>query len=135
MPNAGAYAGKDGSIKVGANVVAKVTGFEYEETVTSRDETSLEDDYEQPKAAVKAVRGNLVCWYDRNDTNGQEALSVGGTVNLTLRHGANSDDPNANFPTALIMSRRIVNGDVNGTVELSIDFTANGTTPISIGVE
>lgn len=121
MPEAGPYAGNDGAVYVGANIVAKVRNFEYDVTQETREQTSLGDAWRQRKAGLKDVAGRLTCWLDKDDTNGQEAISAGAEVTLSLNHGSNSDSPSVDI-IALITSRRVVNGEGNDTVELEVGF-------------
>lgn len=124
MANAGPYSGNDGAVYVGANAVANITDWQFTETIGTREQTKLGDTWRQMKPGLKTVQGRCVCWYDRNDASGQEALPVGAEVTLSLRNevsGGSSDDPETEV-TALITERSVTNGDGESTVQLEISF-------------
>lgn len=122
----GPYSGNDGAVYVGGNVVAKITDFEFSESMQTRQQTALGDTWEQNKGGLKSVSGRVACWYDPGDSTGQEALSLGAEVTLELRNEAAGDstDPETTIE-AIITERRIVNGDNNATVSLEISFVGN----------
>lgn len=129
MPDTGPYSGNDGVVKIGANTIAQVTKFKYNETLSTRDQTKLGDTHEQPKGGLKAVSGSIEGWLERSDTNGQEAMDVGNEVTLLLHHNGAATGAPLTTITALITSKDIDNGDGNSTVNVAFNFVGNGATP------
>ena len=77
--------GNDGVVLIDTNVVAEVTSFTINENADRIEDTALGDSNRTYKAGLADVSGSIECWYDKSDTNGQEAMTVGSTVNLVLR--------------------------------------------------
>lgn len=133
--SAGTYSGNDGAVYVGGSAVAKVTDWEFTESMQTRSDTALGDTWEQNKAGLKSVSGRVSCWYDRSDSAGQESLGLGDSVTLELRNevAGNSTDPETTI-AALITERRVTNGDNNTTVALEISFVGStGNTQVAHG--
>tara|TARA_R100001460_G_scaffold46884_1_gene84631 strand:- start:2862 stop:3251 length:390 start_codon:yes stop_codon:yes gene_type:complete len=87
------HVGTAGVVKVGANTVAEVTGFNIDETNDTVEDTSLTDTAKTYIALRKDATGTVECHWDETDTTGQEALDVGSSVTLNLYpEGADSGD-------------------------------------------
>ena len=87
------HVGTAGVVKVGANTVAEVTGFNIDETNDTVEDTSLTDTAESYLVLRKDATGTIECHWDETDTTGQEALDVGSSVTLNLYpEGADSGD-------------------------------------------
>lgn len=84
-----AIAGKDGSVKIGANTVAETTSWSMSISSDMLDSTSLGDDWREFIAGLNGATASIeVKWDIPNDTNGQTALQNamlnGTTVTLNL---------------------------------------------------
>jgi hypothetical protein len=77
--------GNDGVVLIDTNAIAEVTSFTINENADRIEDTALGDANRTYKAGLPDVGGTIECWFDDSDTNGQEALDVGSTVNLVLR--------------------------------------------------
>ena len=72
--------GNDGTVKIGANVIAEITAWSISETGETADDTVLGDSWHSHKHTLKGWEGNISCWWDETDTNGQGVLTIGASV-------------------------------------------------------
>ena len=87
------HVGTSGVVKVGANTVAEVVGFNLDETNDTVEDTSLTDTAKTYLVLRKDATGTIECHWDETDSTGQEALDVGSSVTLNLYpEGADSGD-------------------------------------------
>ena len=87
------HVGTSGVVKVGANAVAEVIGFNIDETNDTVEDTSLTDTAKSYLVLRKDATGTIECHWDETDSSGQEALDVGSSVTLNLYpEGADSGD-------------------------------------------
>jgi len=85
--------GNDGIVKIGANTVAEVRSFTYSETVDLAEDSSMGDTSKSYKAGLTDGSGSVSCWWDETDTNGQESMTIGASVELHLMpEGATAGD-------------------------------------------
>lgn len=82
--------GIKGVVKVGANIVAEVQSWSYqEEDPAPLQQLSMGDTSETPVASgAKRGSGSIECLLDITDTNGQKALTTGASVTLALQTGS-----------------------------------------------
>ena len=78
------HKGSEGVVKVGANTVAEVTGFSFDETADTIETTALSNSGRTYVADYVTFSGSIDCMWDETDTNGQEAMTVGAEVTLNL---------------------------------------------------
>ena len=87
------HVGTSGVVKVGANTVAEVVGFNLDETNDTVEDTTLTDTAKSYLVLRKDATGTIECHWDETDSTGQEALDVGSSVTLNLYpEGADSGD-------------------------------------------
>jgi len=87
------HVGTSGVVKIGADSVAEVTGFNIDETNDTVEDTSLTDTAKSYIALRKDATGTIECHWDETDSSGQESLDVGASVTLNLYpEGADSGD-------------------------------------------
>jgi hypothetical protein len=78
------YIGNSGEVQIGANAVAEVTAFSVSESANVADNTALGATWRTHKAGTKSWNGSVSCFYMEGDTNGQDAMTVGASVDLSL---------------------------------------------------
>ena len=81
------HVGKDGVVKIGANTVAEVNGWELTSTAEPVEDSELSDEWKTFKSGsdiVKEWSASINCWWDETDTNGQVAMISGASVTLNL---------------------------------------------------
>lgn len=117
--------GKAGTVKVGANAVAEIQQFVVTERAGVADDTAMGDTWETHLAGVNSWSGTLTCSWDETDTNGQEALTVGASVTLSLYpEGAGTG---ARYATGTATITEVgVDTNRNGIVSRSFNFQGNG---------
>ena len=115
-----------GSAYIGANRVAEVKQWEFEETAEEHDSTTMNDagDKSFDDGAIE-TGGSMLCLLDTADATGQEAMTVGSTVTLNLYPMIKATSAVYYTGSAKIMSRKVTD-DSGGLVELSIGFKING---------
>lgn len=78
------FSGNDGVVEIGANTMAEVRSFTVNQTAETIDDTAMGDAWRTHLTGLKTWDGTVECMWDDTDTNGQEALTVGSSVTLTL---------------------------------------------------
>lgn len=119
--------GNEGVVKVGANAVVEVRSFELNEAVDPVEDTAMGDTHKTHIAGSghKEWSGTITCWWDKGDTNGQEALTIGASVTLNL------------FPEGDASGSRQISGlasitgigvpvNMGDVVERTFEFRGNG---------
>ena len=119
------YIGDDGVVKVGANVMANVLGFEVSETAGTIETTAKGDAAVTRKVGRKDWSGSVDVIYDDADT-AQQALSVGAEVALDLYPGGNASGKSYKQGTALVTSFQITSAEGEGNVTAKMDVVGNG---------
>ena len=78
--------GNDGIVKVGANAVAEIQSWSYEEKdVAVVEKTSMGDTAASYlPSGTKGGSGSVECLIDEADANGQNSLTAGASVTLAL---------------------------------------------------
>ncbi|HIJ26198.1 MAG TPA: hypothetical protein HPP79_11030 [Gammaproteobacteria bacterium] len=80
-----AHHGNSGSVKVGSNVVALIQSYSYDENIDLVEATSMGDTEETYISdGITKGGGNVECYWDETDTNGQGAMTPGSTVTLHI---------------------------------------------------
>lgn len=83
--------GSEGAVYVGANAVAELNDWSVTERADFAEDSNLSDTARTYNAqAITSWQGEMTCFWDETDTNGQEALSIGASVTLNLYPEGNS---------------------------------------------
>lgn len=119
------HIGRDGVVKVGANVVAEVKSFSIEESADTVETTKMTDTARTHAITLTSFSGSLDCFWDETDTAGQGALTVGASVSLALYPEGDSVGATYYSGTALVtgVSRT---ASFDGMVEASISVQGTG---------
>lgn len=124
------HRGNDGTVKIGANTLAEVTGFSLSETAQIIDDTAIGDAWDTHLVGSKSWSGEVTCWWDETDTNGQVVLTIGASVTLNLYpEGADSGDSYFSGTATVEQIQRQVRR--NQTVEVTFSFRGNGALTLS----
>jgi len=87
------HVGTSGVVKVGADAVAEITGFNIDQTSDTVEDTTLTDTSKTYKVLRNDATGTIECHWDETDTTGQGALTIGAEVTLNLYpEGADTGD-------------------------------------------
>ncbi len=117
--------GKEGSVKIGSNVLAEIKSFSLDETAETVADTAMGDTAASYLVGLTDGSGSIECHWDETDTNGQVAMTAGASVTLNLYpEGAGAGDTYATM-TALITSVG-VSVDMGDIVGRSFGFQSTG---------
>ena len=119
------FLGKEGVVKVGNNAIAEVKSFSITQTAATVEDTVMGDDWATHKPTIKSWSGSLTCHWDDTDTKGQEALSVGTEVSLTLYPEGN-DSGDYQLSGSIIITSVETQAAHDGLVERTLNFQGSG---------
>ena len=117
--------GNSGEVFIGSNQVAEVKSFDLTETDNIIESTSMGDTSKTFEAGLKEASGTITCHFDKSDSSGQEAMTVGASVTLNLYPEGNSTGNREISFTAQSTSVGVSEA-INEIVERSFGFTADG---------
>lgn len=117
--------GNDGEVLLSSNAVAEVRDFSVTENAVTADDTAKGDTWETHKVIRNNWSGQVTCWYDNSDTNGQVALTPGASVTLVLRpNGTGASEPE--FTGTATVESISTSSSRDGIVEATFNFKGNG---------
>ncbi len=102
------HVGKEGIVKIGANTVAELNGWELSETAEEVEDSELSDEWKTYKSGTDIVKewtASMSCWWDETDTTGQQALTLGASVTLNLYPEAAGSGATYQTGTAIVTER------------------------------
>ena len=122
------HKGSEGTVKVGSNTVAEITGFSFDETADTIETTALSNSARSYVADYVTFSGTVDCMWDETDTSGQGAMSVGSTVTLNLypKGGASS----ATYYTGSAVITSISRANAMGSV-VTASFSFQGANALA----
>ena len=120
------HAGKEGTVKIGANVIAEIRDWSITETGETTDDTSMGDSARTHLATVSSWEASISSWWDETDANGQGALTINASVSLTLfpEGDAGGDTKYSGTATVTGITR---NAALDGMVEVAFTCLGSGT--------
>ena len=124
------HKGSEGIVKIGSAVVAEVTGFSFDETCDTIEDTALSDTARTYVTDYTTFSGSIDCMWDETDSTGQGAMTNGASVGIDLfPEGTGSGDVYYSG-TALITS--ISRANAMGSM-VTASFTFQGTGAMTSG--
>ena len=78
------YAGKDGTVKIGTDILGETSSWTLNTSVATVDSSVLGDDWEKHQTLQKSWGGQVETFWDPDDA-GQSALEEGSQVTLNLQ--------------------------------------------------
>lgn len=119
------HIGNSGEVQIGNNEVLEVLDFTLSEGVEIVDSSAIDDATDTHLAGTTNWSGSVNCFWDETDTNGQEAMTIGASVDLSLMPEGDAV-PNIDFNgTATIESIERATAR-NSIVTASFTFTGTG---------
>jgi len=119
------HTGNNGVVQIGANTVAEVLSFSLSEGVNVIDDTVVGDAADTHKVGTTNWSGSADCYWDDADATGQEAMTIGASVDLSLLpDGTATGDIDFNGTATITAIERAVSN--NGIVTASFTFQGNG---------
>ena len=119
------HAGKEGTVKIGANVIAEIRDWSVTETGETVDDTSMGDTTRTHKATVASWEASINCWWDETDASGQGAMTINTSLVLNLYPEGSSGGDTFYSGTATITGITR-NAALDGMVEVSFTALGNG---------
>lgn len=119
--------GNDGTIYIGANVMAELVSYTLTEEATVADDSILGDAWDThiPNKATRRWTGEATTRWDPSDVNGQEALQIGAGITINLYPAGNVVGKSYRFGQATVMSVGVTVNRANA-VERTFRFQGNG---------
>jgi hypothetical protein len=118
------HKGKEGAVKVGANVVGEVTSFEISIKANEVDTSTLGSDWTGTDSTQNSWSGSVDMFYDPDDT-GQGGVVVGTKVTLELYYEGDSTGLDYDTGSALVTGVT-KSQSYDGMVKTSFTFTGDG---------
>lgn len=118
--------GTEGSVRVGANVIAEVRSFSFTATAEYSEDTTLADTAKTYNTtATTSWSGSITAFWDETDTSGQMALDPGANVSLVLAPEGVASGAVRYTGNALIteITRTVQTGAIT---EVTFNFIGNG---------
>jgi len=123
--------GNAGSVLIGANAVAEVLSFSLSEGINVVDDTVIGDAADTHKVGTTNFSGSADCYWDDSDATGQEAMTIGASVDLhLLPEGAGTGNIDFNGSATITSIERSVAN--NGIITASFSFQGNGALTRSV---
>ena len=122
------HKGSEGTVSVGSNTVAEITGFSFDETADTIETTALSNSARSYVADYVTFSGTVDCMWDETDTSGQGAMSVGSTVTLNLYPEGSASSSTYYTGSACITS--ISRANAMGSV-VTASFSFQGTNALT----
>ena len=119
------HAGSEGTVLIGANVIAEVKSYSFEETMSPIEDTEMSDSAKTFKAGKTEFSGSVECFWDETDTNGQGALTIGASVSLIF-HPEGSTSGDTIYTGTALVTKFSVSASEDGMVEASFEFQGTG---------
>jgi len=127
------HTGSEGTVKVGAVVVAEIRSFSVDTTADTMEDTTMGDSWRTYQSVLKTWSGSIDCYWDETDTTGQGALTPGTVVTLNLYpEGAQTGDKY--YTGSAIVTGFTVTQSFDGMVEASFKFQGTGILTLSTAV-
>lgn len=76
--------GNSGIVKADTYTIAEVTKFDVTITPVIVSDVAIGDTWSESAAGTKSWSGTIECFYDVTDTNGQQSIAAGDSVDLLL---------------------------------------------------
>ena len=114
--------GNSGAVYIGINAVAEITAWSYSENTELTEDSAMGDSEMTYKSSGKKDgSGSVTCHWDPSNTNGQEAMDVGATVELHLYPEGNTSG-NTEYTASVQIESIERSGDMGSIVNAVFAF-------------
>ncbi|WP_420578783.1 hypothetical protein [Oceaniradius stylonematis] len=117
--------GKNGRVKVSATLVAETRAWTLQENVPVQDATAQGDSWQEHLTGIPGWTANVTCYYDPADANGQEAFTIGASVDVEFYTDGDGTGKTYKSGTATVIDRG-QESPVDGNNMLEIGLQGNG---------
>lgn len=94
-----------GLVTIGGNTVAEITSYTIDESVTTIDDSEMTDTAETHKTDITSWSGSIECFWDKADTTGQGAMTIGASISVVFLPEGNTTGNVSRSGTATIESK------------------------------
>jgi len=122
--------GRNGVVKVGGNTVGNVVSFSVDESANTIDSTDLVDTAMTYEAGDTSWTANIECNWNKTDTTGQGAMTIGASVSLSLQPEGDASGDETRSGTALIVGKSAANA--KGAM-VTQSFSVQGSGVLTVG--
>ena len=119
------HAGSEGKVFIGSDQVAEIKSWSLEITSDTVDASIIGTSWRKNQATIKSWSGSFEGFWDETDTDGQGALSAGGTVTLNL-YPEGDDSGDTYWTGDAIITSISYSAAFDGIGEASFSFTGTG---------
>ena len=124
------HKGSEGVVKSGANTIAEVRSYSIETQMDPIEDSVMGDTWKTHQSGMQSWSGQLNCFWDETDTNGQVALVEGASITLNLYPEGASTGDKYWTGTALITGVQL-QASHDGMVESTITFQGTGSLTVA----
>lgn len=125
--------GNDGDVTISANTIAEVLSFSLTEGVNVIDDTTIGDTSDTHKIGTTNWSGSISCFWDDSDSSGQEAMTIGASVEVHLRpEGAGAGNIDFTGTASVTSIERAVTNNSITTVNFSFQGSGNLTRTVLV---
>jgi len=117
--------GDDGVVKIGANTVASVSRFTLDESMDLIEDTDLGETAKGHVAGNTMWTCEIECKWDKADTTGQGAMTIGATVAISLQPEGDVTGDETRSGNALVTARSGAN-EKGAMVTQNFSLTGDG---------
>lgn len=122
--------GSAGVVKIGSNTVAAVVGFSLDETMDLVEDTDLDETEKTYFAGDTSWSAQVDCRWDKSDSSGQGAMTIGASVTLYLQPEGDTTGDETRSGTALVTARSSANAKGQMVTQ---SFTLQGSGTLTVG--
>ena len=122
--------GNEGTVLIGANVVASIIRFTLDETMEPIEDTDLGTYVKEFAVGDTMWTANIECRWDKADATGQGAMTIGASVALSLNPEGNTTGDETRSGTGLVISRGAVSEKGSMVTQ---SFGIQGTGALAVG--
>ena len=119
------HKGSEGLVKIGADTIAEVKDWSFDETADTTEDTTMGDSARTRKSTLTSASGSINAFWDETDTTGQGAMTAGSEVSLVLQPEGSATGDTIYSVTAIITSVSR-SATFDGMVEASFSWDSNG---------
>lgn len=120
------YLGNDGTVIVGSTgAIANVRSWSLEETAATAETTAMGSTLATHVSTITSWTGSCEAFWDKDDTDGQTAASVGSSITIKFQPEGNTSGDTIWQGTALVTGHSKT-ASHDGIVEASISFQGTG---------
>lgn len=123
--------GNTGTVEIGGNEVAEVVDFSYEQGVAIVDDTVLGDTADTHLSGTTNGTGTVNCMWDKSDSTGQEAMTIGASVAIVFYPEGNASTNRSVTATATVNSVGVAVAK-NTVITRAFGLTINGAVTIGL---